>query len=907
MKLRVLTLLAFVLAGFTMSNAQQDANPNVVRCYSMEADAHLRQQHPELGSLDDFEAWLAPKVAQYKAEGNRIGAVTTIPVIFHIIHNNESVGSGRNIAASYVQAQLDQLNNDFRRILGTSGYNTNSVGADTEIEFCLATLDENGNTLAEPGINRVFISGSPFSTNQIDNSVKPSTQWNPEQYCNIWSCDISGGTLGYAQFPSSSGLGGLNSNGGAANTDGVVVRYTSIGSTDLPVSGAAPYNAGRTLTHEIGHWLGLRHIWGDGGCGVDDYCADTPESDASNFGCPTTHVSCGSTDMVRNYMDYTDDDCMNIFTQDQKARIQTVMANSPRRVNLATSDRCGSGGGGGGDDLTCSTTITSYPYAESFESGLGAWTQGSGDDFDWTRDSGGTPSTGTGPTTGAAGTWYMYVEASSPNYPSKVTNFDGPCFDLSGQSQATFTFSFHAQGSAVGTTELQANTGSGWSTIWSLSGDQGANWNAQSVDLAAYLGTTVQLRFVGSTAASWAGDMAVDDIGLSTSGGGGGGGNCTASVSSYPYAESFESGLGAWSQGSGDDLNWTRDSGGTPSTGTGPATGSDGTWYMFVEASGNGTGYPNKTAYLDGPCFDLTNESQADFTYAYHMYSSGAAGDVGSLDVQASIDDGSSWTSLGTISGSQGNAWNNGSVSLDSYTGSTVRIRFVATTAATWRGDISVDDVGLNTTGGGGGGGCTTVDISITFDNYPEETSWTITDAGGATVASGGTYGSQADGSTLNLSECLTAGCYDFTISDSYGDGICCSYGNGSYTVSTSAGTVASGSSFSSNETTNFCVSGGNREESPAGLAAQSNFEGFNLFPNPTRSILNVGFEAANSGQTTVTVTDLAGKIMLRQDADVAQGHNQITLKVRDLAQGTYLLFMNDENGQVSKRFVIMK
>lgn len=906
MKLRVLTLLAFVLAGFTMSNAQQDANPNVVRCYSMEADAHLRQQHPELGSLDDFEAWLAPKVAQYKAEGNRIGAVTTIPVIFHIIHNNEAVGSGRNIAASYVQAQVDQLNNDFRRVLGTSGYNTNAVGADTEIEFCLATLDENGNTLSEPGINRVFISGSPFSTNQIDASVKPSTQWDPERYCNVWSCDISGGTLGYAQFPSSSGLGGLNSNGGAANTDGVVVRYTSIGSTDLPVAGAAPYNEGRTLTHEIGHWLGLRHIWGDGGCGVDDYCADTPESDGSNFGCPTTHVSCGSTDMVRNYMDYTDDDCMNIFTQDQKARIQTVMANSPRRVNLATSDRCGSGGGGGGDDLTCTTTITSYPYSESFESGLGGWTQGSGDDFDWTRDSGGTPSSGTGPTTGAAGSWYMYVEASSPNYPSKVTNFDGPCFDLSGQTQASFTFSYHAQGSAAGTTELQANTGSGWSTIWSISGDQGANWNAQSVDLAAYLGTTVQLRFVGSTAASWAGDMAVDDIGLSTSGGGGGGGNCTASVSSYPYAESFEAGFGNWSQGSGDDLDWTRDSGGTPSSGTGPGTGADGTWYMYVEASGNGTGYPNKVTYLNGPCFDLTNESQADFSFAYHMYSSGSAGDVGSLDLEASTDDGSSWTNIGSISGSQGDVWNNSSVSLNAYTGSTVRVRFVGTTAATWRGDIAVDDIGLSTSGGGGGG-CTTVNISITFDNYPEETSWAITDAGGATVASGGTYASQADGSTLNLTECLSAGCYDFTISDSYGDGICCSYGNGSYTVSTSAGTVASGSSFTSNETTNFCVSGGNREESPAGLAAQSNFEGFNLFPNPTRSILNVGFEAANSGQTTLTVTDLAGKIMLRQDADVAQGHNQIVLKVRDLAQGTYLLFMNDENGQVSKRFVIMK
>ncbi len=904
MKLRVIHLLAFVLAGFFMSKAQQDVNPNVVRCYTMEADADLRQQHPELGSLDDFEAWLAPKVADYNASSNRVNAVTTIPVIFHIIHNGEAVGSGRNISASYVQAQLDQLNNDFRRVAGTSGSNSNPVGADTEIEFCLATLDENGATLAEPGINRVQISGAPFSTNFIDNSVKPATQWDPNQYCNIWSCDISGGTLGYAQFPSSSGLPGLNSNGGAANTDGVVVRYTSIGSTTTPYPGGAPYNQGRTLTHEIGHWVGLRHIWGDGGCGVDDFCADTPQSDASNFGCPTTHVSCGSTDMVRNYMDYTDDNCMNIFTQDQKSRIQAVMANSPRRVSLATSDRCGSGGGGGG--LTCGTTISSFPYAESFESGLGAWSQGSGDDFNWTRDSGGTPSSGTGPATGAAGSWYMYVEASSPNYPSKTTILDGPCFDLSGQSQATFTFSYHAQGTAVGSTSLEANTGSGWSSIWSLAGDQGANWNAQSVNLAAFLGTTVQLRFVGSTAASWSGDMAVDDIGLSTSGGGGGGSNCTVSVSSFPYGESFESGLGAWSQGSGDDFNWTRDSGGTPSAGTGPATGATGSWYMYVEASS--PNYPSKVTYLNGPCFDLSSASQANFSFAYHMYSSGPANEVGTLDLQASTNDGSTWTSIGSVSGSQGNVWNTGTVNMNSYTGSTVRVRFVGTTAATWRGDIAIDDVAMSTTGGGGGGGCNTVNISLTFDNYPGETSWAITNSSGSTVASGGTYGSQTAGSTLNLTECLPDGCYDFTITDSYGDGICCAYGNGSYTVTNSTGgTLASGGSFTTSQTTNFCVSGGTRDEAPSALAAQAFFEDFTLFPNPTRSILNVGFESSSSGQATVTVTDLAGKIMLREDADVIQGNNQIILKVRDLAQGSYLLFLNNESGQISKRFVIMK
>jgi PKD repeat protein len=115
--------------------------------------------------------------------------------------------------------------------------------------------------------------------------------------------------------------------------------HTSIGRAPAnPFSGT--YNAGRTATHEVGHYLGLRHIWGDGGCSVDDYCGDTPNSDAANYGCPTTHVSCGSLNMVQNYMDYTDDNCMNIFTADQRTRMRTVMENSPRRSNLRTSPVC---------------------------------------------------------------------------------------------------------------------------------------------------------------------------------------------------------------------------------------------------------------------------------------------------------------------------------------------------------------------------------------------------------------------------------------------------------------------------------------------------------------------------------------------------------------------------------------
>lgn len=635
---QLLLLLAGMICALPFSKAQDFRN-----CYTVEANEALRAQNPGMETPEEFENWLAPLVRQYHQQGASQRAVVTIPIVFHIIHNGESVGSGDNISATYVNAQIDQLNNDFRRILGTSGYNTDPAGADTEIEFCAATVDPSGNTLAEPGINRINRSSfgwtappygtctaGNFGNSYIENTIKPQSQWNPGNYLNVWVMDMVCGILGYAQFPSSSGLSGLNANGGAASTDGVVLLPTSLGSTTTPFPNAAPYNEGRTGTHEIGHFFGLRHIWGDASCGTD-YCADTPTQQGPSSGCPNTTTCDGVNDMVENYMDYSYDDCMNIFTSDQKARMLTVLANSPRRGSLTTSTACSGGGGGG---LTCSSTVSSYPYSESFESGTGNWTQGSGDDMDWTRDSGGTPSTGTGPTSGAAGNWYMYTEASSPNYPSKVANFVSPCFDMNGLTDPEISFSYHMYGSAIGTLNLQASTdGTSWLTVWTLSGNQGNAWNSATVDLSAYAG-----------------------------------------------------------------------------------------------------------------------QSQ-------------------------------------------------------------VVLRYNATTGSSWAGDISVDNISVQNNSGGGGGGptCTDITLTIVLDNYPEETSWTITDGGGATVASGGTYGSQPDGSTVTVNLCLDEGCYDFTINDAYGDGICCAYGNGSYNL-TEDGTgtsLASGGSFGSSETTNFCLGGG--------------------------------------------------------------------------------------------------
>jgi PKD repeat protein len=330
-----------------------------VRCYTNEMHQQLLQQFPDLESEGNFENWMATKIQQMQSMAITNGTYT-IPVVFHVIHNGEAVGTGTNVSFAAIQSQLDVLNEDFRRILGSNGYNTNPDGADTQIEFCMARRRPDGSAFSatEPGVNRINrttagFTAPPFATGYIDGTIKTWTYnnnnptatrgWDPAKYMNIWLCDISGGVLGYAQFPQSP-LGGMGCGAQAAATDGVVFLYNSIGKSAI-TGFPGPYNEGRTATHEIGHWLGLRHIWGDGGCTVDDFCNDTPLAGAPNYNCPTGTNSCTAApdagpDMIQNYMDYTNDLCMNIFTNDQKMRMRTVLENSPLRATLINSDAC---------------------------------------------------------------------------------------------------------------------------------------------------------------------------------------------------------------------------------------------------------------------------------------------------------------------------------------------------------------------------------------------------------------------------------------------------------------------------------------------------------------------------------------------------------------------------------------
>ncbi|MEL6698688.1 MAG: M43 family zinc metalloprotease [Bacteroidota bacterium] len=343
-------LLMLVWAGICLTHIlpgqiNQKERAPIERCGTEVWENERQTLNPLLETREEFEQWLMVKKKEQQEANRATSSIYTIPVIIHVVHDGEPIGTGFNISYEQIQSQIDVLNEDFRRKAGTPGSNTNPAGADIEIEFCMVTTDPDGGTLAEPGVDRINrndagFTAPPYLTGYASSTIQTATFWNPEEYMNIWVLPLANDFLGYAQLPNSSTLTGLPSNNGGAATDGVVINTQSFGRQG---NVSPPYDQGRTTTHEVGHWMGLVHIWGDDSCG-NDFCGDTPAASGPHYGCPSNDFSCGSTDMIENYMDYTDDVCMNIFTQNQKDRMRIVMENAARRVNLLNSSRCSQSG-----------------------------------------------------------------------------------------------------------------------------------------------------------------------------------------------------------------------------------------------------------------------------------------------------------------------------------------------------------------------------------------------------------------------------------------------------------------------------------------------------------------------------------------------------------------------------------
>ncbi|MDL5045695.1 M43 family zinc metalloprotease [Oscillatoria amoena NRMC-F 0135] len=316
------------------------------RCGTVEYMNMLRREGKVKQTDAQFEQWLEKKkgLLRQKKEGARQqSGPYQVPVVVHVIHNGEPIGTGRNISDEQILSQLDVINKDFQR-LNTDAGNTPPefapFAASLDIEFILAQRDPNG--LPTSGIVRVNGGQSSWSISQ-ETIFKSLSYWPAEDYLNIWVLNFAGGFIGYAQFPVSTMPGLEDYLDGDAETDGVVIDYEAFGSDDYGSFNLDPqFNKGRTLTHELGHFFGLRHIWGDATCGTD-YVDDTPVHRSETTGCPahpiTSNCSGPVVKMFQNYLDYTDDACMNLFTSGQTSRMELILDDPsvPRRNSLLSS------------------------------------------------------------------------------------------------------------------------------------------------------------------------------------------------------------------------------------------------------------------------------------------------------------------------------------------------------------------------------------------------------------------------------------------------------------------------------------------------------------------------------------------------------------------------------------------
>lgn len=282
---------------------------------SCSTDEVLQQQlieDPTLGermnAIESFTKEVIANPLQYRL----VNGVIEIPVVFNVLYKT----TAQNVSQAQLQSQIDVLNEDFSATNAdynlTSTYNTVKSG-NIAVRFVL------------DAVNRRQTNTTSWSTNNaMKKSAKGIAPTSPTTKLNIWVCNMGGGILGYAQFP-----------GGSSATDGVVLDDNATGRTG---TAAAPFNKGRTATHEVGHWLNLRHIWGDATCG-NDQVGDTPTHNTANYGCPAAgHKStCSGTpvEMTMNYMDYTDDACMYMFSQGQASRMLAVFAAGGPRNSFA--------------------------------------------------------------------------------------------------------------------------------------------------------------------------------------------------------------------------------------------------------------------------------------------------------------------------------------------------------------------------------------------------------------------------------------------------------------------------------------------------------------------------------------------------------------------------------------------
>ncbi len=313
MKNLFLTSLSLIVCIFIFTNnsmAQRTCGSHEHMLEQMANDPEMRSNRAKL------ENFTRSFVRDSKSNPSE---VRTIPVYVHVLYKTTQ----ENISDAQIESQISVLNEDFNANnfdLSNVPSDFESVTSDMEIQFELISISRNY-------VNRTEWGTSNDMKAPSQGGVAPIT---PNTHMNIWVCNIGGGILGYAQFP-----------GGSSATDGVVISPQYFGSSDYSnnFNLSAPYDKGRTATHEVGHYLNLYHIWGDGPCSASDEVNDTPSAEAPNYGCPNhPSYSCSSADMFMNYMDYVEDECMFMFSEDQKTRVLACLNSSRANLGNTTND-----------------------------------------------------------------------------------------------------------------------------------------------------------------------------------------------------------------------------------------------------------------------------------------------------------------------------------------------------------------------------------------------------------------------------------------------------------------------------------------------------------------------------------------------------------------------------------------
>jgi len=410
--MKKIIILYYLIFSINLISAQAPQ-----RCHTNEHEQILESQNPLHKSNRETILNAAREYVNAKSTMKTSTAIKDINVVVHVVYKNAT----QNISDAQIASQIAVLNQDFARTNADAGntrsYFTSIVGP-SAIRFHLATTDPLGS--ATSGITRTSTpTSSVFTTaDQVKSAATGGkAPWNTANYLNIWVCELEGGVLGYAQFP-----------GGPIGTDGVVIGYTFFGTMG---TATAPYDGGRTTTHEVGHYLGLYHIWGDdfGACTGSDDISDTPNAGDANYtACAPDFINtCGSgtgdlPDMYENYMDYVNDDCMNAFTLGQIDMMESILETT--RTNIYT--------GGTTPPISCSPQP--LPFIEGFETSAGLpanWTNFNDDaGVTWARN------TSVGHTSGNC----YAIDNFNTDFTGSSDIIVTPAFNLSSLSSGVLSF-----------------------------------------------------------------------------------------------------------------------------------------------------------------------------------------------------------------------------------------------------------------------------------------------------------------------------------------------------------------------------------------------------------------------------------------------------------------------------------